>query len=161
MQKKLKMKPEAEILKKLVEESLEDSSLFLVDIKISRATDGGKVKIIIDGDHGVSIDQCAELSRKISRILDNDETSEGPFILEVTSPGFEHPIQLYRQYAKNVGRKVKIVMKDNSITKGILAEVNNDSVKVETNNDSKKTKAQMVEIPFAEILKTNIQVSFK
>ena len=148
---------------RLVEENLEDSSLFLVAVKLSESGDHRKIKVILDGDNGVTIDQCAALSRKISLILDEDETFSNPFVLEVTSPGIDHPLELFRQYEKNVGRNVRVVLKDKTEKKGKLTSVNKEFIEVQPIDKSKKKvkNNELVEIPFSQIVRTNIQISFK
>jgi len=151
---------------KLVEENLKDHpSLFVVDVKISSRGDSAKVKIILDGDNGISIEDCARLSRDISAILDSDESIQHPFLLEVTSPGIDHPLQLHRQYIKNIGRKVKVKLNDKSEKKGVLRKVEKEFIVIESEEKIKKKEKisvdQLVEIPFEQIEKTNVQVSFK
>lgn len=158
------MKMDVENLRELVEKNLRDSSLFVVAIKTSDSGDSRKVKVILDGDHGITIDQCAEISRRLSDELDSDDSASKPFVLEVTSPGVDHPLQMFRQYVKNVGRKVKVVLKDKTERKGTLKNVNDKFIEVESEIKSKKKKEslkELVEIPFDKIDKTNIQISFK
>jgi ribosome maturation factor RimP len=158
------MKLEENSLKDLVEKSLEYESLFLVAVKVSRHGDSQRVKIILDGDNGITIEQCAEVSRKISQVLDEDEGDQSPFVLEVTSPGVDHPIRMFRQYVKNVGRRVKVILQDRIEIKGILKSVNEKFIEVEKeikSKNKKEHKSEMVEIPFDKIEKTNILISFK
>ena len=158
------MKLEENSLRDLVERHLKDEGLFVVAVKVSRAGDSQRVKIILDGDDGITIEQCAEVSRKINHILDEDDEVPGPFVLEVSSPGVDHPLQMLRQYVKNVGRKVKVVLQDRNEIRGILKSVNEKFIEVEKevkSKNKKEYKREMVEIPFDKIEKTNIQISFK
>ena len=151
---------------KLAGEILEEHpSLFLVDVKISSRGDVAKLKIILDGDNGVSIDDCTKLSRSISEVIDQDESIQHPFVLEVTSPGLDYPIQLHRQYVKNIGRNIKVKLNDQSEKKGVLKKVEKGFIIIESGKKKNKKEIketnQLVEIPFDQIEKTNVQVSFK
>ena len=80
----------------------EHSSLFLVDFKM-----GGdnSIKVVLDGDEGVNLQDCMNISRAIEHNLDREEED---FSLEVTSAGATSPLRLPRQYNKNIGRKLQV-----------------------------------------------------
>ncbi len=71
-----------------------------------------KVLVLIDGDEGVNIDHCAQISRKISAELEEKEVMDGAYRLEVSSPGVEFPLKYQRQFPKHIGRKVKVSQND-------------------------------------------------
>ncbi len=89
----------AQLLEKALEEN---ESLFLIDFSI---TSDNTIKIVLDGDKGVNLQNCMLVSRAIEHNLDREETD---FSLEVTSVGATSPIVLARQYKKNIGRKLKV-----------------------------------------------------
>jgi len=80
----------------------EDESLFLIDFSI---TSDHKIKVVIDGDNGVTVQDCIRISRGIEHNLDREEID---FALEVASAGAAAPMLLPRQYQKNKGRKVAV-----------------------------------------------------
>ena len=80
----------------------EDTSLFLIDFSIS--TDN-KIKVVLDGDNGVTVQDCMRISRAIEHNLDREEQD---FSLEVASAGAASPMVLPRQYKKIIGRKVEV-----------------------------------------------------
>ncbi|MGL2965695.1 ribosome assembly cofactor RimP [Flavobacterium sp. XGLA_31] len=87
----------------LLEEGLQDKpSLFLVDLSIS---DSYKITVTLDGDTGVNLQDCIDVSRMIENNLDREEQD---YSLEVASAGVSSPLKLVRQYKKNVGRTVKV-----------------------------------------------------
>ena len=110
--------------KKLEEIVLElikgDESLFLVDAEIKGNEGNLTVVVLIDGDQGVDIDRCAEISRELGNILEEEEMIESKYRLEVSSPGIEQPIKLIRQYHKNIGRDFKVDTFDGEQFKGKL-----------------------------------------
>jgi len=148
-----------------IQKIVNDPSLFLVDIKITSGPSTNKLKVILDGDQGITIEQCAHISRGISDWLDSDASVQDSFILEVTSPGIDQPLQLRRQYVKNIGRKVKIRLTDNTETKGLLKEVGDNFIVLENLKSKDKRKKsdpdQWVKIPLEQIRTATVQISFK
>ncbi|MGB1610832.1 MAG: ribosome assembly cofactor RimP, partial [Flavobacteriaceae bacterium] len=76
--------------------------LFLIDLHIDNQS---RVQVVLDGDHGVSLEQCIKVSRHIEHQLDREVHD---FSLEVSSAGATHPLQMVRQYKKNIGRKLAV-----------------------------------------------------
>lgn len=154
-----------EFITRLVEKNLaDDPSLFLLDVSVSAGSGNSKVLITIDGDNGVSIEQCAKLSRSISQNLEDDNSINSPYVLEVTSPGVDQPLQLHRQYLKNIGRNIKVTLNDNTEKKGMLVKVENDFIVIDEKKNKRRVEDkidQQVEIPFDQISKTKVQISFK
>lgn len=156
-------------IEQLVQEMLEhqDPSLFLVDVNLSNSKNSQKVVVYLDGDEGISIDVCAEISRKLGATIEEEDLIKGSFTLEVSSPGLDLPLKLHRQYKKNVGRKVKVLRQDNSTLKGTLAKVNEHQIvleeeqKIKSKDKSKKKgETKEVMIPFEDIKKINVLASF-
>ena len=106
----------------LLEEALaENQSLFLIDLSF---LPGNKIKVVVDGDEGVSLSECIRISRNIEHNLDRDEED---FALEVTSPDIAEPLSVRRQYVKNLNRILSVKVNDRKI-EGALTEVNNDNI---------------------------------
>ena len=152
-----------EQLLEIAEQHLKSDTYFIVDI-IVKGSSGGKMKVLVllEGDEGVNIDDCAELSRAMGMYIETEEVIEQAYILEVSSPGLDHPLLLNRQFAKNTGRKLKLQMKDGQEHTGKLLEVSAESLEFEKEiKEKKKTVHQLVSIDFDEIEKANVLVSFK
>ena len=98
-------------VEEIVQNELPDESVFIVDLQIT-GTNILKVAITLDGDQGISIDQCASVSRKVGFILEEDNLIDQKFNLEVSSPGIDQPLKLKRQYKGNVGRRVEVLLED-------------------------------------------------
>jgi ribosome maturation factor RimP len=148
-----------EEIRKLAESALAESQ-FIVDI-LTSFKGQNKVLVIVDGDQGLHIDDCAEISRKLSKALDESGFMDENYMLEVSTPGVEHPLKLKRQYVKNIGRKLKIKLADKTV-EGRLSEVHEGSIIVTQEvGMGKKKETQTLEIPFAEIEKTFVLISFK
>ena len=136
--------------------------LFLVEVIVSGSNKKNKVLVLIDGDEGVSIDECARLSRKISAELEEKDIMEGAYRLEVSSPGVEFPLKFERQYPKHIGRKVKISLNDGTEKIGKLKEVGPGFLLVDEEiKEGKKTNLQEVQIKLEDIKNMIVLVSFK
>ena len=94
----------------LVEEKIADRpELFLVEVKM---LPNNKLIIHVDGDEGISIQDCVAISRHVGFHLEEENVIEQAYNLEVSSPGVGEPLKLIRQYNKNVGRTVSIKLKE-------------------------------------------------
>ncbi|HEV8514925.1 MAG TPA: ribosome maturation factor [Cyclobacteriaceae bacterium] len=143
----------------MAEKSLANPAHFLVDVVVSKHKPW-KFTVIVDGDQGITIDDCAAVSRALNESLESEISD--PYTLEVTTPGLDHPLKLNRQYKKNVGRGMKVVRKDKSIITGSLKQTEEEKIVIETEiGPGKKSELKIIEIPFTEIEKAFVTVSFK
>ena len=107
-----------EKIKNLVDIAIaENSELFLIDLQFLPEN---KIYVEIDGDKGVSLNECIRVSRGVEHNLDREEED---FSLEVTTPDVAQPIKVNRQFVKNINRTLTIRLKDNSKLEGILKKV--------------------------------------
>lgn len=151
-----------EELKNIVEESLKSrEDLFLVDVKISGKSELQKISILIDGDRGVGIDDCSMVSRYVSSQLDEKYLISEKYNLEVSSPGIDNPLKIRRQYHKNIGRKLKLILNDGKEIKGELIEVQDDSISINREvKIDKKTALEAMTVPLNNIKKAKVLISF-
>ncbi len=91
-----------------VEEVLQGTSFFLIDVVVRGRRGAQVVEIYIDGDRGPSLRDLEHLSREIGFLLDSDELLPGPYTLNVSSPGVDRPLVHPRQYPKHVGRELEV-----------------------------------------------------
>lgn len=108
-----------EYIKELVSRELSDE-YFVVSITVKK---DNRIEIVIDGDNGVSIQKCIDVSRNIEKNLDRESED---FELNVSSYGIGKPLKLYRQYVKNIGQNVEVSKNDEKPVSGILTEVDPD-----------------------------------
>lgn len=141
-------------IREIAERNLEEDHLFIVDVKVKGNLGNQKILIFVDGDEGISIDECSSLSRRIGAELDEMDILTGKYTLEVSSPGLDHPLTIKRQYIKNIGRALEIVTKDGNSLEGELLMVENESIMVKIDNQDRS-------ISFSEIDKTKVKISFK
>ena len=134
--------------------------IFLLEIQISK-TRTPKVIIIIDGDDGVGIADCANVSRKVGAYFEEDDLfgkdekgEDKPYNLEVTSPGVEYGLHIFRQYPQHVGRTLEFELKDGTKKIGKLQAI-------ETNKEGKSIFQITEEYEVAEGKKSKIKIKYK
>lgn len=155
-----------EKIEELVLQNLGKEDLFLVDVEMGGGPAMIKITVLVDGDKGVTVEDCARISRKISGIIEEQDLIESAYVLEVSSPGVDQPLKLKRQYRKNIGRRVSVVLADQQVKTGKLEDVKEDRILIQeeltekTTGKSKKIKLVPVEIPFSEIKKSNVLIAF-
>ena len=109
----------------LIEDRLEESNCFVVDLEIK---EGNAISLEIDSMDGITVQDCMSFSRAVEHNLDREVED---FALQVSSPGLDKPFRVREQYYKNIGRKVKVVPVEGTVVKGELKEVNEDEIIVE------------------------------
>ncbi|WP_421945377.1 ribosome assembly cofactor RimP [Pedobacter sp.] len=145
----------------LVEEKIADRpELFLVEVKM---LPNNKLIIHVDGDQGISIQDCVAISRHVGFHLEEENTIEQAYNLEVSSPGVGEPLKLIRQYNKNIGRSISMKLKEGQKKEGKLLSVTENELLIEESVKQKGKKAVSVEItvPFNDIIETSVLISFK
>ncbi len=132
---------------------------FLVEVRIKPTNN---IKVFIDADEGVILSDLIEYNRKLYKQLEESELfPNGDFSLEVSSPGLDEPLKLFRQYKKNIGRFVEITLKDSVKKEGKLVKATEDGVVIETESGKgKKKETKQESILFDQIKNTKIQVKF-
>jgi len=137
----------------------DDPQYFLVEVKI-RPT--GNIKVFLDGDSGISIERCITYNRQLYKLIESSGVFPADdFSLEVSSPGLDEPLKLFRQYRKNAGRKVEVLLKDGVKTEGGMKEVTDSGIVVEeTRGKNKKKEIIEHNFPFDSIKSTKIQIVF-
>jgi len=134
--------------------------LFLVDVKLHS---NGKLMILVDGDKGIGIAECAQISRHVGFYLEEENVIETAYNLEVSSPGIDFPLSMPRQYAKNIGRQLSIKMADGTKKEVTLTGMGEDTIIIEAKIKEKGKRAELAEsvIPINQIAETKVLISFK
>lgn len=144
-------------IKNLVDEKLQNTEKFLVDIKIKS---GNKILVFLDSDKSITIKDCADINRYIISKLDKEKED---FELRVSSAGLDKPFKLLRQYKKNIGKEVEITLHNGIKKSGILLSVDNKSIDLKQKINKKIKEASMnnnIHIPFNEIKCTKSVIPF-
>lgn len=143
-----------------LEAVLKDEHHFLVDLKLG--SNGRHITVLLDGDTGVSIDYCAEVSRALGERLETF-TELDKYVLEVSSPGADAPLRLLRQYPKHIGRTLKLMLNDGNKLEAKLLGINGTVLELEYNQKEKGKKAVLLSksLQFSEIKEAKVIISFK
>lgn len=160
---------------RLLQPYLNDDRLYVVDIQVAGRRGGRiKVTVLLDSDAGITIDECADISRQLGRQMDeSDFFGESPFILEISSPGVDYPLTFRRQYVRNVGRQLLVTLTDGTTHRGTLESVDDAQIVLNIVPE-KKSKTQQkkdaeagvialsgpIPIAFGQIKKANVEVLF-
>jgi ribosome maturation factor RimP len=150
-----------ETVQSLLSDALaERPSLFLIDFEI---TNENKITVTIDGDGGVILQDCIDISRAIEHNIDREEHD---FALEVASAGLSTPLKFVRQYKNNIGRTL-IVKWNSQIIEATLADANEDFITLTWKTrepkkigKGKETVLKTQEIPYSEIKEATVTVTF-
>lgn len=121
------------------------------------------LNLLIDSDQGLTIESCARVSRLVSEELEAMEIMPDAYTIEVSSPGLDYPLSSKRQYLKNIGRELKVNLSTDKEVVGKLLEVDDAGIKmlVKKKEKGKKATEEELTIPFEEVKKSIVQVSFK
>ncbi len=152
--------------RKKIEELLHEflgarTDLFLIDLKFSVGDD---ITVILDGDNGVSLQDCLDASRAIEFNMDREEHD---FSLQVMSAGLSEPLVTQRQFAKNLGREIDVLLNDETKVEGELAKVDEEKItlilryrKPKEVGKGKVDVEEEKEIPYSEIKKALVTIKF-
>ena len=152
----------AQKIRKAAENLLSEGPFFVLDVTVS-STKTGRIRMVIDGDRGVTIDDCAEISRELNQRIDGLGVLED-YNLEITTPGVDQPLKSERQFPKHIGRELKVELNDGRTVKGRLKAITADGIQLEEEVKKVKGKpepATLTEFSFKDIKKTFVLVSFK
>lgn len=149
-------------VKKLLDEGLNQrEDLFLVDFDV---LGDNSIKIVIDGDNGVLVEDCMFISRAIEHNLDREEQD---FSLEVLSAGATSPLINKRQYKKNIGRTLSVQTIDNENLEGKLTEADDEKILLEWKTREPKpvgkgkvTVKKQAELSYDAISKAQVVIKF-
>ena len=133
--------------------------VFLVEIKIKPINN---IKIYLDADAGLGIEKCIKINRALYKIMQEMAIyPDGDFSLEVSSPGVDEPLKLHRQYVKNMGREVEVLLNSEEKKTGKLINVSEADISIEfTEGKNKKAVVQQLTIPFTDIKETIVLIKF-
>ncbi|GAA0883934.1 MULTISPECIES: ribosome assembly cofactor RimP [Sphingobacterium] len=150
---------EKRVIELIGEKIADREDLFIVSVKMRP---NKILEILLDGDNGVNIDDCAQVSRHVGFHLEEENVIDDAYRLEVSSPGIDANFVNIRQYQKNIGRTVQVKLNDNTKVEGTLLTVDEMKINVLQKIKEKGKKAQEVEkeLPFDQIKATKVVISF-
>jgi len=129
---------------------------FLVEINI-RPTNN--IRVFVDADQGATIDQLSKINRALYKWIEENLFPNGDFSIEVSSPGLDEPLKLDRQYLKNIGRSIEILLKNGIKKEGKLITASENEIMIEEEKGQGKKKEIIQHIILKEEIKsTKIQI---
>lgn len=141
-------------LLQLLEPAVTATGFDLEDVTVSPAGKRRVVRVVVDRDGGVDLDEVADVARAVSDLLDdNPDLVDGAYTLEVTSPGVDRPLTQPRHWRRNEGRLVKVTLADETVTGRITG-----STETDVTLDVDGTPRTLLQ---AEVSKAVVQVEFK
>lgn len=150
------------IVKDLLDQGLEErQDLFLIEFQVG---EDNAIKVVIDGDNGVLVEDCMFISRAIEHNLDREDQD---FSLEVTSAGATTPLKHQRQYKKNIGRILAVKTSDNQNIEAALVSADEESILLEWKTREPKpigkgkvTVKKQSKIDYKDILEAQVVIKF-
>ena len=141
-----------------IEAELDDPLRALgLDIEAVEITPAGKRRILrvaVDKDGGVTLDEVADATREVNRVLDeSDVMGEQPYTLEVTSRGVDRPLTLPRHWRRNAGRLVKVTFTDGKTATGRIGDTTEEQVTLDVGGARRQ-------VAYADVKKALVQVEF-
>jgi ribosome maturation factor RimP len=136
-------------LRALLEPGVRALGFELVDSELAGRGRNAVLRVYIDGPHGVTVDDCAEVSRQLSAILDVEDPFPERYVLEVSSPGLDRPLVKHEDFERFIGEDVKIrarlPIEGRRNFSGRLIEVESDHVVLEVDGDTVKLDFDNIE----------------
>jgi ribosome maturation factor RimP len=128
-----------------------------LDVEAIDLTPAGKrrlLRVAVDKDGGVTLDDIAEATKQVGVLLDrSDVMGEQPYTLEVTSPGTDRPLTLPRHWRRNRGRLVEVKLRDGDTVRGRIADNDESGARLEADGSSR-------EVRFDDVARAKVQIEF-
>lgn len=150
-----------DIVEQLVTPILEDMNLELVDIEYVKEGANWFLRLFIDSDTGIDIEECGVVSEKLSEKLDELDPIQHNYFLEVSSPGAERPLKKESDLQKAIGKQVHIKtyepINGEKVFEGLLTDFDGRTLTVTV---TIKTRKKQIEIPYDKVAKARLAVTF-
>src|SRR5690606_12333974 len=120
--------PLVEDISTLLKPYLEEGKYVVVDLTVKASRSGHLVTLQLDSDEGITISECASISRRLAHDIEAKGIFEAAYNIEVSSPGLDQPLRLPRQYAKSIGRNLKVHLTDGEVIEGKLTDFSEQEI---------------------------------
>lgn len=150
-----------EIVEQLVMPIVEEMNLELVHIEYVKEGKNWFLRVFVDSDNGIDIEECGIVSERLSEKLDELDPITHNYFLEVSSPGAERPLKKESDFTKAIGKNVYIKtyepIEDKKVFEGVLTDFNGEVITITI---TIKTRKKTIEIPYAKVASARLAVSF-
>ncbi|NJP36314.1 ribosome maturation factor RimP [Alkalicoccus luteus] len=138
---------------------LEELKLELVDVEFQKEGKNWFLRVFIDSENGVDLDDCTKVSERLSESLDNNDPIEQAYYLEVSSPGAERPLKKKQDIEKAVGKNVHVTtyapVEGEKVFEGELKQFEAETLHIAVKEKHKKVVKQ---VPYAQVAKARLAV---
>ncbi|NLB63910.1 MAG: ribosome maturation factor RimP [Fibrobacter sp.] len=138
-------------LDKMIQEVCADMSVELVEFDMFQAGRRKLLRLYIDAEDGISVENCAQVSRELGARLDLENIFEEPYTLEVSSPGLDRPLKTDRDFQRNLNRLIKVTQGAGTPVIGYLKAVDADKLVLEVKKTCAETAIQRADILVAKV----------
>ena len=149
------MKNNFENIREIAQQIAEQNNVFLIDLVIRGSENSRVIEVFIDSENNISAEECAHISRQISKLIDESELLSN-YRLDVSSPGVDRPLIYLKQFPKHINRLFEVEFKTANLTpstfKGKLISVENGILSFNTGKG--------IKIKFEDIIKAKVLLSF-
>ena len=142
-----------ECVEELLSPPLDEKGVELVELVLTGSDTRKLLRLFIDRPEGITIDECASLSRELADVLDTYNPIQGSYVLEVSSPGLDRPLKSPRDYERAQGRLVKLIVDGRGEVTGKLLSFEEPEIALEVNGDLEK-------VDRSEVQKANLHFEF-
>ena len=136
-------------LEQMLEPALEEKGFELVELRISGNTGRYVLRLFVDRPSGISVGECAQLSRYLADVLDTKDPIQGSYLLEVSSPGLTRPLKSVRDFERVLGKKVRLITRTGPVRAGKLSSVSEGQLVLDVNGE-------MLEVAVSDVSKANL-----
>ncbi len=138
-------------------QSIENKNTEFVDLEIKGSSRNPVIRVFVDEAGGIAIEKCAAISRELNHLIEAEDIIKTPYRIDVSSPGLDRPLKTARDFARNVGRLVKIAYRYDEEDREISGEISHaESEQVVIEYDH-----SLFEIPYDQIDSALIQIKWK
>lgn len=139
----------------LVEPVVQEAGCELVEVQFQRENRGWVLRLVIDSEKGVTLDECVLVSREVGNLLEIEDVIDRAYNLEVSSPGLDRPLKGLQDFQRFRGRKAKVVTRESidrqQVFIGPIEAVDNDVIIL-------KTEHGTVRIPYSQVSKARLEI---
>jgi ribosome maturation factor RimP len=142
----------------LAESAAGQYAVEIIDIELSGSSRKPLIRVFIDKEGGVTLEDCAKFSRALSALFDVEDPVRTAYILEVSSPGLDRPLKAVKDFERSMGKLARVVTRERienqNVFTGRIAGVKGDIIKLSEND-------RLIEIPFDQISKARLEIELK
>jgi len=142
----------------LAESAAVQYAVEIIDIEMTGGSRKPLIRIFIDKEGGVTLEDCSKFSRALSALFDVEDPIRTAYILEVSSPGLDRPLRTVKDFERSMGKLAKVVTRERienqNVFRGRIAGVKGDIVALSEND-------RIIEIPFDQISKARLEIELK